>query len=86
MCHIFAVNDIIDDTPSLIKPLPAEDDRNFEGDDTDGYSRVEYRQMGIISLQLTLANVALIWVSSMLMFRIKELLPVRKKVWFCIIG
>lgn len=32
---------------------------------------------GIVSLLLTIANIVLIWVSSMLMFRMKEVLPMR---------
>ena len=46
------------------------------------YSASEYRNMGGISLLLTLANIVLIIVSSMLMFRIKEVLPIRKKVFW----
>lgn len=46
------------------------------------YSASEYGNMGGISLLLTLANIVLIIVSSMLMFRIKEVLPIRKKVFW----
>ena len=34
---------------------------------------------GLLSLFLTLANFLLIWVASMLMFRMKEVLPIEKK-------
>ena len=37
---------------------------------------------GIISLLLTLANIILIWVASMFMFRMKEVLPIDKKVFW----
>ena len=37
---------------------------------------------GLLSLFLTLANILLIWVASMLMFRMKEVLPIEKKVFW----
>ena len=40
----------------------------------------EFRKMGARSLELTIANIFLVWFSSMLMFRIKERLPIKKKV------
>lgn len=36
------------------------------------YTKAEFRLGGVISLALTLANIVLIWISSMLMFRVKE--------------
>ena len=35
-----------------------------------------------VSLGLTLVNIAMIWISSMLMFRLKEVLPIEKKVFW----
>lgn len=42
----------------------------------------DYRNLGIMSLAVTLSNIFLIWISSMLMFRIKEVLPITKKVFW----
>jgi uncharacterized hydrophobic protein (TIGR00271 family) len=42
----------------------------------------DYRNMGFYSLFLTLANIILIWMSSMLMFRLKEVLPIKKKIFW----
>ena len=42
----------------------------------------EFYDNGAISLLLTLANIFLIWLSGMLMFRIKEILPVKKTVFW----
>lgn len=39
-------------------------------------------QMGIISLMLTVANVVMVAIGSALMFRAKEVLPVKKKVFW----
>lgn len=41
---------------------------------------------GLLSLFLTFANIFLIWVSSMLMFRLKEVLPIEKKVFWSDLG
>lgn len=38
--------------------------------------------MGIISLMLTVANVVMVAIGSALMFRAKEVLPVKKKVFW----
>lgn len=35
-----------------------------------------------MALGVTLANIVLIWISSMLMFRIKEVLPIDKKIFW----
>ena len=37
---------------------------------------------GLLSLFLTLANILLIWIASMFMFRMKEVLPIEKKVFW----
>lgn len=37
---------------------------------------------GVVSLLLTIANIILIWLASMLMFRMKEVLPIEKKVFW----
>jgi hypothetical protein len=41
-----------------------------------------YTFQGVISLSVTLANIILIWIASMLMFRLKETLPIKKKVFW----
>ena len=45
-------------------------------------SHGELNEMGAVSLSLTLVNIVLIWFSSMLMFRIKEVLPIHKKIFW----
>ena len=42
----------------------------------------EFYGAGAVSLLLTVANIVLIWLSGMLMFRIKEVLPIKKKVFW----
>lgn len=49
---------------------------------TDFPSRGDFRRGGMISLFLTLANIVLIIISSLLMFRLKERLPIKKKVFW----
>jgi uncharacterized hydrophobic protein (TIGR00271 family) len=51
-------------------------------DDEEYYGSKEYRRMGLYSLFLTLANILLIWISGMLMFRMKEVLPIKKKIFW----
>jgi uncharacterized membrane protein len=46
------------------------------------YNSQEYRRMGFYSLFVTLANILLIWISGMLMFRMKEVLPIKKKIFW----
>ena len=41
-----------------------------------------YYRTGLISLMVTVANIILIWISSMFMFRMKEVLPIKKKVFW----
>lgn len=50
-------------------------------DDCDDHKDQYYRS-GVVSLMLTVVNILLIWLSSMLMFRMKEVLPIRKKVFW----
>jgi uncharacterized hydrophobic protein (TIGR00271 family) len=46
------------------------------------YNNHDYRRMGLFSLFVTLANILLIWISGMLMFRMKEVLPIKKKIFW----
>lgn len=46
------------------------------------YAKNTYYSMGWTSLLVTLANIALIWISSMLMFRVKEVLPIKKNIFW----
>jgi uncharacterized hydrophobic protein (TIGR00271 family) len=46
------------------------------------YDSKDYRRMGFFSLFVTLANILLIWISGMLMFRMKEVLPIKKKIFW----
>ena len=41
-----------------------------------------YYRSGFISLMVTIANILLIWISSMLMFRMKEVLPIKKNIFW----
>lgn len=45
-------------------------------------TRHDFRKGGVISLLLTLANILLVIIASMLMFRLKEKLPIKKKVFW----
>ena len=51
------------------------------GEEIDEHKN-EFYDNGALSLLLTLANIFLIWLSGMLMFRIKEILPVKKTVFW----
>ena len=42
----------------------------------------EYSVNGAISLAVAVSNILLIWLSGMLMFRMKEVLPIRKRVFW----
>jgi len=44
----------------------------YTGDEDEEYTWVTFRRAGLMSLCLTLANIIFIWISSMLMFRLKE--------------
>lgn len=54
--------------------------------DAAGFGRSDYWKYGLISLGLTVANILLIIVSSILMFRMKERLPIKKKVFWDDLG
>lgn len=81
------------EVPGLPAPVPSnstryleEIDSNCEYDDEDCVVQLRYSTMGFNSLFITLANIALIWLSSMLMFRIKEVMPIRKSVFWSDLG
>lgn len=42
----------------------------------------EWRRFAWVSLSLTLVNIAMIWISSILMFQLKEVLPIQKKIFW----
>ena len=50
------------------------------------HTRDYYYDSGLISLFLTLANILLIMVSSMFLFRLKEILPIRKNIFWSDLG
>lgn len=50
------------------------------------FDREQFIKAGAISLTLTISNIFLIWASSMIMFRIKEVLPIRKKPFWGDLG
>jgi uncharacterized hydrophobic protein (TIGR00271 family) len=62
------------------------------GGDGDGdggqldYTASDFRTGGIMSLCLTLANIFLVSLASMIMFRLKEVLPIKKKVFWTDLG
>jgi uncharacterized membrane protein len=54
---------------------------------SEGYDEYsDFREAGLISLFLTLANIILIIVSSIMMFRMKEVLPIKKNVFWSDLG
>jgi hypothetical protein len=53
-----------------------------ESTSTHTFTREEFREGGITSLLLTIANILLIILSSIIMFRTKEVLPIKKKVFW----
>jgi hypothetical protein len=55
-------------------------------DEDDHFTWKEYRKFGWTSLGLTLVNIAMIWISSMIMFRLKEVLPIEKTVFWSDLG
>lgn len=57
-------------------------DYGYDYDAEVELQKEDYRKLGFTSLAVTLSNIFLIWVSSMLMFRMKEVLPVKKKVFW----
>lgn len=48
----------------------------------ESYAVDTYYRTGSISLMVTVANIILIWISSMLMFRMKEVLPIKKNIFW----
>ena len=56
-------------------------DAFFDRCDGDAKQDAFYRA-GLISLCVTLVNIVLIWISGMLMCRLKEVLPIKKKVFW----
>jgi uncharacterized hydrophobic protein (TIGR00271 family) len=50
------------------------------------YRRTDFLYGGLMSLALTLANIVLIYLSSMIMFRLKEVLPINKKLFWNDLG
>eukprot|EP00804_Cyclotella_cryptica_P010100 CCRYP_019283-RA/>CCRYP_019283-RA protein AED:0.02 eAED:0.02 QI:571/1/1/1/0.66/0.5/4/1779/337 len=50
------------------------------------YNFKTFSHAGWVSLGLTLVNIAMIWISSMIMFRLKEVLPIQKKVFWSDLG
>jgi len=54
--------------------------------DTTVFGKSDYWKYGLISLGLTVANILLIIISSILMFRMKERLPIKKKVFWDDLG
>ncbi|EEC45398.1 predicted protein [Phaeodactylum tricornutum CCAP 1055/1] len=46
----------------------------------------DFNAMGGVSIGLTLINILLIWFSSMLMFRMKEVLPIKKNIFWSDLG
>lgn len=57
-------------------------DETYDDDYINSISRKDFRYGGMISLLLTIANIVLVIVASMIMFRLKERLPIRKKVFW----
>ena len=47
---------------------------------------IAYYQYGLVSLGLTVANIVLIWMSAALMFKMKEVLPIKKQVFWDDLG
>lgn len=51
-----------------------------------GRTHTDWAGYAFISLGLTLINILMIWISSILMFRLKEVLPIEKKVFWSDLG
>ena len=56
-------------------------DFSFENEPID-YTSNNFSQMGVLSLMLTIANVIMVALGATLMFRAKEVLPVKKKIFW----
>lgn len=46
----------------------------------------QWSQYAFVSLGLTLVNIIMIWLSSIIMFRMKEVLPIEKNVFWSDLG
>jgi hypothetical protein len=55
---------------------------NSNNDNRPFYDSSDFYGMALMSLFLTLANIILVCLASILMFRIKEVLPIKKKVFW----
>jgi uncharacterized hydrophobic protein (TIGR00271 family) len=75
-----AASPLIETYPAAASPV-VETYTGITTDEED-YNSKEYRRMGFYSLFVTLANILLIWISGMLMFRMKEVLPIKKKIFW----
>jgi len=64
----------------------ASNEEDHSVKDNQNYSKKDVLDAGLLSLGLTLANIALIWLSSIIMFRLKELLPIEKKIFWSDLG
>jgi uncharacterized hydrophobic protein (TIGR00271 family) len=73
VAHAFLENDVIAGRQIPEMTLARVNSTRFlRHATTSAYSHDDFREMGFISLGLTLANILLIWISSMIMFRVKE--------------
>ena len=50
--------------------------------DVEYITHEQWSNYAWMSLTLTLVNIVMIWLSSMLMFRLKEILPIEKKIFW----
>ncbi len=57
-------------------------DARQDDDNADYTTSTSYSEMGLISLALTLINIGAIYVSGLIMFRIKEVVPIKNKTAF----
>jgi uncharacterized hydrophobic protein (TIGR00271 family) len=81
IAYIFAENGFIESNIGPTPMLPKAEELGAQSfGENEELNRKDYREMGATSLLLTLANIVLIWLSSILMFRVKEVLPISKKV------
>ena len=49
-------------------------------------NHAQWSQYALVSLGLTLVNIIMIWISSIIIFRMKEVLPIEKKVFWSDLG
>ena len=73
----------IESSPFNVFPDALFDTQDEFFDQCDGDARTEgFYRAGIASFCVTLVNIVLICISGMLMFRLKEVLPIKKKVFW----